>query len=116
MTDRTGTPLTVGDQVTIERADPPFRNGGHGEIEKFGTKNAYVRVIVGRFESHDGDLVPLRPETLRRGWHGRPRNSDRLTDAVTDLVGAVLTQAVDAKIITADQRDRILEMQRTSPA
>jgi hypothetical protein len=114
MHDRDGAPLAVGDEVTVLIGDPSYHSGSHGVIEKFGTKNAYVRLTVAAFESHDGSVLKLRPESLRRGLHGRPRNSDRMAGIADDFVGDVLADAVAAGIISADQRQRILDSRQKS--
>ncbi|MFF3259079.1 hypothetical protein ACFYWO_07860 [Streptomyces sp. NPDC002932] len=103
----------VGDKVTVRAPSdrPLFHHGSHGTVVTVGTKRVHVRMDTAGFENHDGEVANFLPADLDMGHVGTPRSVDRMNDAFTSMkleVGADLVSvALDAGIITADQRERI---------
>lgn len=110
MQDRDGNPLEIGDAVTVGRATPAYLTGSHGVIERFGPRNAYVRLTAAAFDTDDGRLVPFPLSMLRRGHHGNPHDRAQFSDILDEHVRGVLARAVDGQIITAEQAQRIVDL------
>lgn len=118
--DKNGEELHVGDEVTISgiggRSTNLYRS--HGEIIKFGTKLAHVKITYGRSERHDNTVHPLEAESLQKGHHGRPRHPDghfaemneMLDNFKYEYLERVLNKAAEIGTITQQQCDELKDL------
>jgi hypothetical protein len=111
MNDNDGTPLQIGDEVTVVRSDHAYIAGSSGFVENLGTKLVHVRITASRHESDVSRLVRLPPQHVLRGVHHVPTPVERWANAVETFLASVLDDAVSAGIITEAQRDAILRLQ-----
>ncbi len=103
----------VGDKVTVSLPSdrPIYHQGSHGTVVSIGTKRVHVRMDVAAFEGHDGEVANFLPGDLEPGHVGTPRSSDRMKEAVNAMqlgvASDVVSVALEAGVITADQGDQI---------
>jgi hypothetical protein len=70
-----------------------------------------VRIERAAFENHDGEVVTFLPEDLECGHNGTPRNSDRMTEAMTnvklEVVAEALQLGLERGILTSSQKQEL---------
>ncbi|GHG29852.1 hypothetical protein [Streptomyces zaomyceticus] len=109
--DRSTASPPCNDRVRGLTSAADIHHGSHGTVVTIGTKRVHVKMDKAAFESHDGEVANFLPADLEPGHLGTPRSSDRMNDAFTAFKLAagtdLVTLALDAEIITAEQGEQI---------